>query len=595
MAIYYVDCNVVKQRQSIDSDPGRRTAAIDAFNYIARQHQYSKRDDLLYIHSGNMPSWTKPGQHSSLWHGIDTYERANARCALNLRFALPIEATDAERIEIAKAIAADVCALGQPYTLVIHHDAKNPHAHLLIYERLTDGIHRDKVQYFRRAAPAGKPAHLGGARKFETKKAWIYEMREKIETHTNAYLVPRGFAPVSRLSYRARGIDKQPQRKLSGAIRKTIERFSLKYEAPQEELRRVWVERQCLDRAALELYAINYLTERALAADAARVEAERKAQAEAERLAGQSQEDQARREREAKPEPSAVPSIDWIPLVVRPKVQPPPPSTRAEWAQAIINSKARIAGLKAVIDDETPKYNEAKRKAETVLRAPVEAIKPERDQAKADIDQARAELARLTSAAAVALSRLPAEMRARFQSGELGADTGPIKALRSGAGYGKPWACLRALKKVRDQEADVADLQAVFDEVDTRFKEVDGKLSSAIRSMERIEQTLTPYRECLDEEKGTLAAAESAHAKLEAEYRAKYDPEMAAFRNTSTDDLLATRAKWADHYRDNPPRPDDLNHVEMIAMVLEERRKAAEEARAPRRKPTKDEEGLKPK
>jgi len=618
VAIYFVDMNVVRQPQSIDTDTASRTAAIDAYNYIARCHQYSKRNDLLYLHSGNMPSWTCPGKHSSLWNAVDTYERKNARCALHLRIALPREATDAERIKLAKAIAADICAQGQPYTLAIHLDEINPHVHILIYERLGDGVHRDKVQYFRRAAPAGRPAHLGGARKFETKKAWIYEMREKVEKNINSFLVPRGIEPVSRLSYWARGIDKRAQRKLSGAIRKTIDRFSLKYDVPQSELRRVWVEWQCKDRDELELYAINYGTEQAIAAEAAQVEAEQRAKTEREAAIWQrAREDQDRQMREAaakpkpepprqtppkpKPEPPTVkprvepepdpapaaettyapppaPILDSIPLVVMPPPMPPPePTTRAEFRQAIINAKAQIAGLKAVINEEQPAYNKAKHNAEVTYLRPVEEIRAELDQAKADLAAGQAELARLTAAAAKGLKLLPAGVRAKFESGELHAGTGDFKALRSGAGYGKPWAHMLTLKAIRKQERAISDLQAVFDEVASRFKVEDDKLARAVRSMRRHEEILIPYQGCLAREKESLARATAALGRLEAEYQAKYDLELAAIRNTPTEELLTIQDGWAELYQTNPPGPDDLDHVEMIELVLGERAQAAAE------------------
>ena len=86
-----------------------------------------------------------------------------------------------------------------PYTIAIHEKPENPHVHLILSERINDGLTRDRDTWFKRAAasPKGKevdPA-TGGARKADIgskRKDWLEETRQKWAEAANEALHPLG-------------------------------------------------------------------------------------------------------------------------------------------------------------------------------------------------------------------------------------------------------------------------------------------------------------------------------------------------------------------------------------------------------------------
>ena len=76
-----------------------------------------------------------------------------------------------------------------PYTLAVHRGkGENPHAHLMISERINDGIERNAAQWFRRYN--GKAPEKGGARKsMATRpKDWLDQTRKDWADHANQAL-----------------------------------------------------------------------------------------------------------------------------------------------------------------------------------------------------------------------------------------------------------------------------------------------------------------------------------------------------------------------------------------------------------------------
>ena len=92
--------------------------------------------------------------------------------------------SDGENIALARAFAehlTDVPGGRTPYTLAIHRSEKDPsllHCHLMLSDKVNDGLARDLALWFRRAANAGKDPAKGGAAKTQARigKDWLGEV-----------------------------------------------------------------------------------------------------------------------------------------------------------------------------------------------------------------------------------------------------------------------------------------------------------------------------------------------------------------------------------------------------------------------------------
>lgn len=202
--------------------------------YIARLGEYRRgpggrdRDAVLHLESANMPGWAREAAGADAeaastagreyWRAGDIYERANGRVAAQLEFALPIElGLDAWR-DLARALAQDATTLSDggrlPATWAIHAGhGTNPHVHLIISERVNDGIERGPAAWFRRAATGAKAPADGGARKTRDlqRPEWVVAKRARWAELVNAALGAAGSS--ERIDHRSnleRGIEDLP-------------------------------------------------------------------------------------------------------------------------------------------------------------------------------------------------------------------------------------------------------------------------------------------------------------------------------------------------------------------------------------------------
>ena len=162
--------------------------------YVLREGKYARRYDLVVSGHGNLPAWAE-GDPLSLFAAADLHERANGRLFLEIEVALPNELAETQQHELVRSIAAAVTAPGLPFTYAIHAgrpksagESANPHAHLLISERVNDGIPRDAEQWFRRAN--SKRPELGGAAKHRglKERSWVDDTRKLIAGLMNEHL-----------------------------------------------------------------------------------------------------------------------------------------------------------------------------------------------------------------------------------------------------------------------------------------------------------------------------------------------------------------------------------------------------------------------
>jgi hypothetical protein len=183
-------------------------------DYINREKKYRRMDDeLVRSESGNMPEWVN-GNPREYWGAADTFERANGRLYKEVEFSLMREIPLSSQLREIRSFVEE-CTQGEklPYTLAIHKGrGMNPHCHLMISERVNDGIPRSKDLWFKRYNR--KTPENGGARKSEAlkPKGWLQSIREKWEFRCNKMLEREGLSErVSCKSLADQGIGREPQ------------------------------------------------------------------------------------------------------------------------------------------------------------------------------------------------------------------------------------------------------------------------------------------------------------------------------------------------------------------------------------------------
>lgn len=209
---------------------GKAGKAAPHAAYIARIGKYADRlnrgEVLEATGYGNMPAWAA---HNPLhfWEAADQNERSNGSTYREHEIALPRElSTDQRRALVEDWIKQEI-GTSYAYQYAIHNptaaDGKEqPHAHLMFSERKLDGIDRDREQFFKRYN--AKNPEKGGAKKDNTgkdrstRKEELKAQRTRWGEKVNAHLSHAGeSASVDMRSYKDRGLDIQPEPKMSPA------------------------------------------------------------------------------------------------------------------------------------------------------------------------------------------------------------------------------------------------------------------------------------------------------------------------------------------------------------------------------------------
>ena len=152
---------------------------------VIERVRINRSSEVLYAESGHLPAWAQTP--AGYWDAADQYERANGTVYREIEFALPKELSDNENIELARSFAEELAAVpglapgmggATPYTLAIHRSEKKSmllHCHLMLSDKVNDGIERDAALWFRRAANPGKDPARGGAPKTQARigQEWL--------------------------------------------------------------------------------------------------------------------------------------------------------------------------------------------------------------------------------------------------------------------------------------------------------------------------------------------------------------------------------------------------------------------------------------
>ncbi len=187
MAICHVRC-------SSGSRGGGQSGAAKV-DYVRREGKYERgRDDLVEAGSGNLPAWAE-GDARALFAAADVYERANGRLFVEVESALPNELGAKQRGELARAWVEELASGKLPYAYAIHAgrpkvpgEPANPHVHVVLSERVNDGVARDAAGWFRRANRKD-PASGGAAKDRGLKdRSWVEATRGRWERLVNAHL-----------------------------------------------------------------------------------------------------------------------------------------------------------------------------------------------------------------------------------------------------------------------------------------------------------------------------------------------------------------------------------------------------------------------
>lgn len=145
---------------------GKKGSAAEHSAYITREGKHSVREDLVEQGHGNMPEWADIAR--KLWRMADRFERSNGAVYREYIIPLPSELTPMQQHELVMALIREFAG-DKPYQYALHAPASslagelNPHLHLMVTDRIPDGIERDPERVFKRYN--AKQPEMGGWRK----------------------------------------------------------------------------------------------------------------------------------------------------------------------------------------------------------------------------------------------------------------------------------------------------------------------------------------------------------------------------------------------------------------------------------------------
>jgi len=162
--------------------------AARRLRYIAREG----REDLRYTRSRNLPGWAQGSAHT-YFRAAERYERANGNAFEEWKITLPQELTSSQNMACMRDLVRTIAGERLPITYAFHGPPtvrgtrEQPHLHLLISGRQSDGIERPLAQHFKRYNPTCP--ERGGAPKdpalyhYRAVKGWRVTISDVINLH----------------------------------------------------------------------------------------------------------------------------------------------------------------------------------------------------------------------------------------------------------------------------------------------------------------------------------------------------------------------------------------------------------------------------
>ncbi len=202
------------------SSRARKYTATNAYKYINRLGKDSKKEDLIYANSINMPEWAE-NNPKYFWQMAAKHESFQGRQAININVALPNELSQETNIKLMNEFVQSLtthprgqlpCSYG--FHFEMKNDIPNPHFHLMLYERPLNEVssNHSAEQYFKKANRTHSEA--GGIKKITFfKKAFnIKKIRKLWADLANKYLEKaESIKRMNPLSYADRGLLQMPQ------------------------------------------------------------------------------------------------------------------------------------------------------------------------------------------------------------------------------------------------------------------------------------------------------------------------------------------------------------------------------------------------
>lgn len=128
----------------------------------------SKKEDLQYFSSGNMPSWSE-NQPLLFWQFADNNEKANP--FRKFKIALPEELSLEENIFLVEKFIQNNLPM-QPYTYAIHSkpakmnpNHMNVHVHLMFFDRMLEEDRNISIEEFFKRLSKKRRTIIVGAKK----------------------------------------------------------------------------------------------------------------------------------------------------------------------------------------------------------------------------------------------------------------------------------------------------------------------------------------------------------------------------------------------------------------------------------------------
>ena len=205
---------------------GQKGSAERHACYIMRKGWLQSRGDLVCSGFGNMPAWAG-NDPLRFWRAADQFERSNGAAYREMIVALPSELNSAQRDDLVSRFIAQFAGK-KPYHYAVHATTSslegelNMHLHLMVSDRIPDGIERDEVMTFARYNRVHPVA--GGCRK-DSGGSNLVQMREQLIAKRklaaelqNQVLAESGCgARVDHRSLRAAEAGRVPERHLGPA------------------------------------------------------------------------------------------------------------------------------------------------------------------------------------------------------------------------------------------------------------------------------------------------------------------------------------------------------------------------------------------
>jgi MobA/MobL family len=175
---------------------------------------------LVCAGTRNLPAWAS-GNPYTYFQAAEQYERANGVAFEEWKITLPQELTVAQNVELVEALITAMAREELPVTYAFHNPktldgrGEQPHLHLLISARQTDGITRTAAQHFKRYN--AEHPERGGAKKdpamnvYHATKLHRLMIADMLNIHLEQH---RHVARVHPGTLKSRGIEREAEPKL---------------------------------------------------------------------------------------------------------------------------------------------------------------------------------------------------------------------------------------------------------------------------------------------------------------------------------------------------------------------------------------------